>query len=169
MQITHLKHEEIKLVGCTARTSNAAELQGNGKIMATVDHYFKHQIAVQIKTRVRPGVTYCAYTDYESDETGEYTYFIGEEVKSLEGQCKTLQDLVVPAQTYAKLTAGPGAMPAVCIDAWKDIWSMSRSDLGGKRSYLTDFELYDERAQDQQSTILDIYLGLEGGAVGIDS
>jgi predicted transcriptional regulator YdeE len=51
-------------------------------------------------------------------------------------------------------------MPNLCIDLWQKIWEMPTSELGGTRSYRTDFELYDERAHDQNSTVLDIYIGL---------
>jgi predicted transcriptional regulator YdeE len=34
-------------------------------------------------------------------------------------------------------------------------------ELGGDRRYATDFEIYDQRAQDPNNTILDIYIGLK--------
>jgi predicted transcriptional regulator YdeE len=51
-------------------------------------------------------------------------------------------------------------MPNVCISLWQKIWQMSPDELGGTRGYRTDFELYDERARDQNNTALDIYIGL---------
>jgi predicted transcriptional regulator YdeE len=53
-------------------------------------------------------------------------------------------------------------MPQVDIEAWQKIWAMSDDELGGARSYTTDFEVYDERARDPQNTVLDIYIGIEG-------
>ena len=41
------------------------------------------------------------------------------------------------------------------------IWKMTSKDFGGERSYLTDFEVYDERAVDLTNTIVDIYIGLK--------
>ena len=52
-------------------------------------------------------------------------------------------------------------MPAVLIQAWQSIWNMSERDMGGKRTYRVDFEMYDERAQDPQNTVLDIFIGIE--------
>jgi predicted transcriptional regulator YdeE len=66
----------------------------------------------------------------------------------------------LPAQKYAKFTNMPGAMPDVCIDMWKNIWQMDAEELGGKRGYLADFEIYDERAADHKNAVLDIYIGI---------
>ncbi len=51
-------------------------------------------------------------------------------------------------------------MPDVIVNAWKKIWEMSPKDLGGKRSYQTDFEIYDERAADHQNIVLDLYISI---------
>ena len=52
-------------------------------------------------------------------------------------------------------------MPKVCIDAWKEIWKMQETDFGRKRTDITDFEIYDERAKDYGNAILDIYIGVK--------
>jgi predicted transcriptional regulator YdeE len=31
---------------------------------------------------------------------------------------------------------------------------------GGKRAYIADFEVYDERSRDPDNTIVDIYIGI---------
>ena len=33
--------------------------------------------------------------------------------------------------------------------------------LSGKRKYIADFEVYDERASDPNNTVIDIYIGTE--------
>jgi predicted transcriptional regulator YdeE len=35
---------------------------------------------------------------------------------------------------------------------------MNASDLGGKRAYIADFEVYDERSNDHNNVTLDIYI-----------
>ena len=37
---------------------------------------------------------------------------------------------------------------------------MTPEDFGANRAYISDFELYDERALNPQSAILDIYIGI---------
>ena len=162
MERTTEKRKEIKIVGLKVRTNNAEEIEHlTGKIFPCVRTYFHGGIIEQIPNRVHPGTTYCAYTDYVSDENGDYTYFIGEEVSSTEDVPDTLEILVIPAQTYAKFTNGPGAMPDVVRKPWRQIWQMSSQQLGGERNYSTDFEVYDERARDHQNIILDIYVGIQ--------
>ena len=72
-----------------------------------------------------------------------------------------LETVTIPAQKYAKFTNGPGSMPDVIRKPWEQIWQMTPADFGGKRRYLTDFEIYDERSRDHQNVILDIYIGIE--------
>ena len=162
MQKIIIKQSQITLVGITARTNNADEANPDtAKISATVQKYFHNAVADTIKNRKKPGITYCVYTNYASDASGEYTYFIGEEVTDVSDVAAGLEHLIIPEQVYAKFTNGPSPMPQVCISAWQEIWSMTASDLGGERTYVADFEFYDERAADHQNVTLDIYIGIK--------
>lgn len=154
--------EEIKLVGISVRTNNKDEFDpATQKISACVMKYFHQQLAEQIPNRIKPGVTLCVYTDYESDHTGDYTYFIGEQVSNFDNLPEGFVSLTIPAQKYAKFTTNPGPMPHVVINGWQAIWQMSPQDLGGARTYKADFELYDERAQKHDAVVLDILIGIE--------
>lgn len=152
----------MRLAGRTVRTNNAAEADWMaGEIFPCVMAYFHEGVAETIPNRKRPGVTICAYTDYESDHTGDYTYFVGEEVSAEAELPEGLEWLVIPAQNYAKFTTEPGAMPDVLRNAWEEIWEMGPAEFGAPRRYHTDFELYDERAADEQNVVLDLYIGLD--------
>lgn len=150
------------LVGITARTNNKAEMNpATSKIGATMGQYFGQQLAQHIKHRVNPGVTYAVYTEYESDEHGEYTYFLGEEVTTLEGQdLTTFKTMTIAAGDYQKFTTSPGTIPHVIIAAWQAIWQMTVKDFGGQRAYQADFEVYDQRAMDPSNAVVDIYIGV---------
>lgn len=52
-------------------------------------------------------------------------------------------------------------MPEVVISAWQEIWAMNENELGGKRKYIADFEIYDQRAVNPNNTVIDIYIGIE--------
>jgi len=156
-----VKQQELKLVGIATRTSNKAESNPEtAKIPSTLQQYFSNDAVKIIENLVDPAVTYCIYTNYESDFNGEYYYFVGMEVTSFESVAEGLSTLIIPKQTYQKFTVGPGAMPEVCINAWQKIWG--GECLIGDREYLADFEIYDHRAIDSQNTILDIYIGIKG-------
>lgn len=164
MQTEILKLPEIKLVGITAktRTSNIAETDPRtAQIIPTIQHYFSGGFGEKIPLRKKPDVTYCVYTGYESDFTGAYTYFIGEEAQSFGGIPEDLVTLLIPAQTYVKFVVGPGVMPKICLETWQKIWEMTSNELGGERRYSADFEVYDERALDPQNTTLDIFIGVK--------
>jgi len=153
---------EIKLVGITARTSNANEMNHEtAKIGAVMQKFFASRMQEQILERKNPGTIFAVYTHYETNEDGEYTYFLGEEVNGFKNIPQGFEVLTIPAQTYIKFTSNPGKMPAVCIDMWKNIWKMNVADLGGKRAYIADFEVYDERSQNPEKTVLDIYIGIQ--------
>lgn len=152
----------IKLIGISARTSNAGEFNPEtAKIGATIQKYITEAVYDKIPNRKTPGKAYCVYTEYESDHTGAYTYFIGEEVDASSEAPEGLSTITIPAQSYAKVTTEPGPMPTVCINAWMDIWKMTSEDFGGERNYSADFEVYDERALDPTHTVLDIYIGIK--------
>jgi predicted transcriptional regulator YdeE len=162
MQKTVTELPEIKLLGILCRTNNTAEMNiSSAKIAPTIQKYFRQAVGEEIPNRKNPGTTYCVYTDYESDFTGDYTYFIGEEVKFVGDSMEGFSSIIIPAQNYAKFTSKPGIMPEVCIDMWQNIWKMESEELKGKRAYLADFEVYDKRALDPSKTVLDIYLGVK--------
>lgn len=163
MQKTTSELRELKLVGITTRTNNAKIFErepSTNQIAATVQKYFHNKLAEKINHRKTPGSTFCVYTNYESDVNGDYTYFIGEEVTEFDSIQKEFETLIIPPQSYAKFTCQPGPMPMVCINMWQNIWKMQPSDLGGERAYIADFEVYDERSNDHNNVILDIYIGI---------
>lgn len=160
--IDHL--QEIKLIGITCRTNNKqlfeADIETN-KVASLVHHYVHTQVFDKIPHRKNPGTTYCVYTQYESNEHGDFTYFIGETVDSFDNLPEGLETLTIPAQKYAKFTDGPSKMPEVCIGIWQHIWGLNPQDFGGERGYIADFELYDERSYDHNNATLDIYIGIK--------
>jgi len=162
MKKIQIHQAEKKVVGIKTRTNNRLEADSlEGKIFPIVKHYFHQNIAARIPNRVHPGITFCIYAQYESDHLGEYTYYIGEEVASFEGVPDDLETLVIPPQKYIKFTNGPDSMPDVVRKPWQQIWQMTPPELGGIRSYIADFEIYDERSRDHQNIVLDIYIGIQ--------
>lgn len=153
---------EIKLIGISTRTNNRNEMDAkSAKIGVTAGYYWENNIASQIPNRVKPGVTFAVYTDYESDEKGDYCYFIGEIVSSNENIPEGLSTVSIPPGKYIKFTTEAGQIPSVVVNAWQKIWDMQSTELGGERIFRADFEVYDDRAEDPNSTILDIYIGIK--------
>lgn len=153
----------ITLVGVTVRTNNKNEMDPDiSKIPALAGEYWGNQLANKIQHRSKPLVTYAVYTDFESDEHGDYTYFIGEAVDQIEGQdLDVFKTITLPASQYQKFTTESGKMPDIVISAWQSIWGMTEVDFVGRRRYVADFELYDERAADPNHAVVDVYIGIE--------
>jgi predicted transcriptional regulator YdeE len=162
MHISPTLYPETKLVGITGRTNNKQEANpATSRIAALMGQYWQQAIAMQIPHRKNPGITFAAYTEYESDYTGDYTYFIGEEVSLVAELPASLHAITIPAGRYAKCTTEPGPMPMVLVQAWHRIWQLSPEELGGERRYHTDFELYDHRALNPLMAVLDVMIGLK--------
>jgi predicted transcriptional regulator YdeE len=152
---------EIKMAGLSFLTSYAIEsVRESSRISPFVQNYFYQKISERIISSKEPGTTYCVYTNYKNDYRGAYTFFIGEEVDSLNKLSPDLKSLIIPAQKYVKFTTKSGMMPDVVIKSWQKIWEMTPDELGGERSYLADFEVYNKRACNPQQAILDIYVGI---------
>ncbi|HLB43248.1 MAG TPA: effector binding domain-containing protein [Gammaproteobacteria bacterium] len=159
MKTEKIKLGELTLVGLTARTNNKNEMNPKtSKIGTLAGSYWGNQVANNIKHRINPGITYAVYTEFDSDENGDHTYFIGEAVSSIENQdLSQFKIITISKSHYQKFTTPPGKMPDVVISAWQKIWAMG----GGKRKYIADFEVYGERASDPNNTVIDIYIGTE--------
>lgn len=163
MQKQIIQQPEIKMAGIKIRTSNSNEFNAaTAKLGAHVNRYHSENLAAFIPNRKNPGATLVAYTNYESDENGEYDYIIGEAVSSFDDIPEELTCITIPADKYLKLTTDAGKIPQVVIQAWQQIWEMTQKNaLGGNRKYKVDFEVYDQRAMDPQNAIMDIYLGIK--------
>ena len=151
------------LLGMTVRTNNKNEMDPNkSKIGPLATTYWGNNMAAKFQHRTKPGVTYCVYTDYESDEHGDYTFFIGEQVDVLQHQdLENFTSLNIVPGAYEKFTTAAGKIPDVIVQAWQEIWQMDTAQLGGERLYATDFEIHDERAEDPSNAVVDIYLGIK--------
>ncbi len=155
--------DNMLLVGISTRTNNKNELDPKkAKIGNFSKSYWENNTSSQFANRLEPGVTYAIYTDFESDENGDYTYFIGETVENLDKQdMSNITSLTIPKSTYHKFTTDIGEFPDIVVNSWKKIWKMKKENFLGERSYIADFEIYDSRAADPKNAVIDIYIGIK--------
>jgi predicted transcriptional regulator YdeE len=153
----------ITLVGLSVRTNNADEQNPEkAQIGHLLGQYFQNDVPSKLKDRTNPGTTYMVYTDYASDEHGDYTCFFGEQVDSLDRQnLNELKSMAIPANTYQKFTTETGNMVEVVVKAWQEIWQMTPTDFEGTRNYKADFQIHDHRAADMNNATVDIYVGID--------
>jgi len=107
------------------------------KIASMARKYKDEKLADHFKNRLPPVIAYAVYIEYERDEYGEYTYFIGEWVESFGGHdTERFEQLVIPASYYQKFTTCSAKMPDVVVDAWQNIWQMRPTDSGANVNIL---------------------------------
>lgn len=147
------------VIGIEARTDNAKESTANGTIPKQWQKFLTEGMLAQIQNKDGPNL-YAVYTDYASDHNGEYTYVVGAAVKDGTVPPGGMVVKRVPAAQYAVFTTEVGPFAKVVPAEWQTIFKLEHEGKL-KRAYKTDFEIYDQRAQDPQNAQVDIYIGLK--------
>jgi len=165
--MSHIHHrtvtEPIAVAGFQVRTSNARELAGQGQIGALWQRFFAENLLAEIPNLTAESLC-VVYSNYESDENGEYDYLLGAPVSTIEGLPQGVTFAAIATGQYAVVTTEKGPVAEVVQAAWKHIWGLSPAELGGRRAYLTDYEIYDARAANPAEAVVEIRLGLEPSA-----
>jgi predicted transcriptional regulator YdeE len=147
------------VVGVAARTHNAAEMNGKGKIGEIWHTLLRDNLAAKIPNKL--GIDLVAlYTDYESDREGEYTYLLGLPVSSIKDVPPMFVAKHIPGGRYSVVVSNRGPVVQVVPEIWQRIWSMPPKELGGVRSYRADYEVYDQRAADPEKAQIEVFVGL---------
>lgn len=143
-------HKGMKLIGIEVKTSNQLESDHTtAKIPTLHQKFLNEKIEQQIPNRIDDGDLYFAiYTNYENDPSGTYSLILASEVNSLEDVPEGMVAVNIPTAQYLVFTAD-GDSPAALARAWKDIWSYFSNNAPYKRTYTTDFEVYDKSFPDQ--------------------
>ncbi len=157
--ITRADLPAFLVIGIEAGTTNAKEATADGTIPKQWQKFFQEGILAKIPNRAGSNI-YALYTDYASDRNGEYSFVIGAMVKNGTAAPDGMVAKQVPGGRFAVITSEQGPLPKVVPLAWQAVWKME-DDGQLKRSYQTDFEIYDKRSQDPQNAQVDIYVGLK--------
>ncbi|WP_242223942.1 GyrI-like domain-containing protein [Bacillus cereus group sp. BfR-BA-01380] len=157
IQPTIVKKEAFHAIGISITTNNEVEMSGDGKIPHLWNQFFQEQITNQIPNKATQTETLALYSNYESDETGRYTFTIGIPVSTVIDTPENMTSFTIPAATYAVFTTRRGPLSEIIAETWQVIWNWSKEN---KRAFTTDFELYDERAFDPNDAQVDIYIAL---------
>ncbi len=146
---------EFKLIGLKLNRRSTNENGQSAKDCGELWQKFEiNAIAKEIPNKTSDAI-YAVYFDYDSDETGTFSYFIGCQVDADFKTPENLDELLIPNQTYQKITA-KGKMPDCIGEAWQNIW---KADIN--REFGFDFEIYDERSRDWENAEVDIYLSVK--------
>ncbi len=154
-----LDEQPFYVAGYQVRTNNANEMSGHGEIGKLWQRFFRESLASQIPDRADAAMI-VVYSDYASDEKGDYSYLLGARVSSVDHLPAGLTYKKIAPGPYAVLTTAQGPLVDVLHAEWKKIWSMQPAQLGGKRAFLTDYEVYDARSANPQQAQVEIHVGL---------
>ena len=154
-----IQQEGFTVAGISARTNNADEMSGKGKIGNLWQTFLQSNIAAKIPNKLGSSLI-AVYSVYESDHTGNFTFHIGAPVSSIENLPDDLATVHVPAGRYAIITSNRGPVTEVVPGVWQRIWAMPPAGLGGSSAFHVDYELYDQRAADPNNPQIDVYISL---------
>lgn len=141
------------IAGIAVRTTNENG-QATRDIPALWSRFFSDQVMAAIKDRMSDAL-YCVYTDYEGDFTKPYTTILGCRVKDLTQIPAGLTGKCIEGGTYTTFVAKGKLAEQIVYKEWSAIWN---SDL--PRSYVSDFEIYGEKANDPDAAEVPIFIGL---------
>ena len=147
--------EGFYITGISTRTSN---LPGRAeKEIPALWARFQAEGVMQLLENRDGDSVYCVYTGYESDHRGEYDVVLGCRTDlppaAIPGGFVTIQ---ISAGPYEKFTATGNLMQGVVFSQWLKIW-----EAGLRRAFTTDYEVYDERAINPSSAVVDIFIALK--------
>jgi predicted transcriptional regulator YdeE len=129
------------VVGITVRTNNTKEAGGQGEIPQLWQNAMQNGTLDQIQNKADNGLM-VVYSDYASDNTGDYNYTLGYKVTSADKVPAGMVAKTVHAGKYASFTSAQGAPQEVIPALWQRINTLTPEQMGGARAYQTDFETY---------------------------
>lgn len=154
-----IREESFYVAGYSVRTNNASEMSGHGQISALWQRFMQQNLSEQIPGRTDAAMI-VVYSDYAGDEKGDYSYLLGARVNSVDQLPAGMSYRKIEAGRYAVLTTTQGPLVEVLQAEWKKIWAMPPTELGGRRAYRTDYEVYDARSANPQMAQVEIHVGL---------
>lgn len=155
--------EEMVVVGIAVRTCNRdEEQQDTSKIPGLWAQFFGQQVTEKVSHKAGEGHTLELYTDYDGDEHDAYTVVLGFRVTSAGDHSRDLVVRTIPAGKYAVFTSERGSVAHVVRQAWREIWSLDAEQLGGSRTFIADYEVFDERSNDPEDAEVDIFVAVDG-------
>jgi len=146
-------------IGISTRTTNAAEMSGNGEIPKLWQRLFTDGVLNAIPDRADSQVV-AVYTDYASDANGEYTYLIGARVKPGTKPPAGMVAVKVPAGKYLEFVTDKGPGARVISAAWMQIYGYFQDPAHDKRLFKTDYETY-EPPSDPNAVQAHIFIGVK--------
>lgn len=141
-----VKHIDAKtIIGVTLRTSNERESHPDtASIPIMWRNFFEYNVMAGIPNQLDPMSVYGVYSNYESDEMGEYDLLIGLQSGATEKPANFNISTIVEGKylVFPVLEASPDGIK----DTWAGIEGYFDTMETYKRAFTSDFELYQGRS-----------------------
>jgi predicted transcriptional regulator YdeE len=154
-----LQVQGFTVVGISVRTDNAKEATPAGVIGKLWGRLTQENLLAKIPNRVDENIV-AVYTDYASDNAGEYTFILGAKVSRNSEIPAGMVAAKVLTGKYAEFTSERGPANRVVPEIWQKINGLPKSAPGGDRAYRSDFEVYDQRARNPQDAVVSVFVGI---------
>ena len=151
--------QSFALIGVSVRTNHWKEAGGNGEIPNLWARAMQDGTFDRIPNRADTNIV-AVYTNYATDQNGEFTYVLGARVTSIDKVPDGFVAVTIPAGKYAAVQTDKGALADVMPKVWQRIYAMPAKELGGERAFKVDYEVYPARF-DWQNAQIDVHLGLK--------
>lgn len=144
--------EEKTVVGLIARTNNMSE--DMGMVIGNLwKKFYEEGIYGSIKEKKNEKAL-GIYTDYETNETGDYNFLVACEINKTDDIPKETVTKIIPGGKYAKFIV-KGHMQQAVAKFWEELWQMKEIN----RAFLCDFEEY--QTSDMEQGEIHIYISLK--------
>lgn len=157
-----IQERSFYVAGYSVRTNNADEAAGRGRIGDLWQRFRQRNLGAAISNRVDDDLV-VVYSNYASDEHGDYTYLLGARVSSPRGLPPAITCQKIAAGPYAVFATKQGPVPEVVPAEWKRIWKTSPEEMGGQRAFTSDYEVYGNGSANPQWAQVEIHIGLKSG------
>lgn len=149
-----VKIEPFNIIGISVRTTNE-----KGRASKEIAELWATFIAEYMLTKIPNKVDnniYSLYSDYESDHTRPYTAIIGCSVGNLNSIPKGMVGKSFDGGNYVNTTTKGDLKQDLIVKQWEKIFEMELD-----RTFVCDFEIFGEKAQDPSAAEVDFYVGVK--------
>ena len=145
----------FKLIGISVRTTNQ-----NNKVQEDLGklwgQFSSENINEEIPNKISNEIL-AIYTDYQSNDTEDYTTIIGVPVSTLNEIPNGMIGQEFQPENFKKFIA-KGEMPKAVDDTWINIWEQ---DKNLNRKYTYDFELYGANCNKGTDSEVEIFVAVK--------
>lgn len=133
---------EKLIIGISTRTRNELEASSDTSTITNLwSRFWGENIGEQIPNPMPQPVLYGLYTEYESDQNGDFTLVVGMASSDASGLPETMKAVRTMAGKYL-LFKREGKMPDVVFRTWQEVWTYFEENDDVQRAFTTDFEEY---------------------------